>query len=618
VRRHIDWAAIWLAAAFVAFKAAFLAVPHAPGPADFVHDLAGISHRDLLFAAAAWACARGLLAAARGRAQSAIALAFVACCAAVCLYALASVIAFRPLGGFLTWSLLQLIGNVRMLGSSVRLYLTPTVVLGLVGAPTLYVALVAASVRWIPPVGRRTATVVLMAAAAWAAYGEYVFATDWYTHNDWRVAENAPWVLVSSTWRAWRGGEAPVKLPDAFDAADLADFEPPPPRPPRAVPRPPNVLFIVLESVSARWTSISGGRYDTTPTLKAESAHGLVADSFYAHVGRSSNALAAMLLSIYPKLDFRDFTEEFPHPKQPSLAQLFRARGYRTAFITPSDMDWAGWRDFLKERGFDEVRDYRGLPCTNLISTWGVEDRCMVDGMLEYIGKASGPFFVMGWTTQTHHPYEPSPDAPFLHLLREQTPDDYELERYLNVLHETDRHLERLFEAVRQRGIADDTVVVVIGDHGQAFGYPHDSYVQGRTAYEEDVHIPLLIWSPRLYPSPAEARAIASQVDLPPTIADLAGLAAPREWEGRSVFDPQHPPRAYFYVAQDQFKLGVREHDWKYIYDLRAGSEELYDLAADRDEQHNVASAHRDVCARLRQRLAAWNEANRRRYAAVP
>jgi arylsulfatase A-like enzyme len=80
------------------------------------------------------------------------------------------------------------------------------------------------------------------------------------------------------------------------------------------------------------------------------------------------------------------------------------------------------------------------------------------------------------------------------------------------------------------------------------------------------------------------------------------------------LLDDRQPHRAYFYVAEDSFTLGVREGSWKYIYDLRDGTEELYDLDRDPDEQHNLAAKQPGVCARLRQRLAAWTEANRRQY----
>jgi phosphoglycerol transferase MdoB-like AlkP superfamily enzyme len=377
-----------------------------------------------------------------------------------------------------------------------------------------------------------------------------------------------------------------------------------------------NVVVLVLESVAERWTSF-GGIYDTTPNLVKEAAHGLVVDHFYAHVGRSSNSLVALLLSVYPKLNFRDFTEEYPRVERTSLATVFHERGYRTAFMTPSDMGWAGWGAFLPARGFDEVRDQHALACSPPISSWGVEDRCLADALIEFIERDPGrPFFVMGWTQQTHHPYEPSPDTPVIDLVgdREPSPDAYDLNRYLNVLRETDRQLARVFDALRHSGLADNTIVAVVGDHGQAFGYPHDSYLQGRTVYEEDVQVPLLIWYPRRYASLQRAPIIGGHIDLAPTIAELAGIPPAPDWQGRSLFDSERAPRAYFYVAQDEFKLAVREGGWKYILDLRRGTDELYDLDHDPKEQHNVAADQQARCARLRQRLAAWAEANRRQY----
>jgi len=103
-------------------------------------------------------------------------------------------------------------------------------------------------------------------------------------------------------------------------------------------------------------------------------------------------------------------------------------------------------------------------------------------------------------------------------------------------------------------------------------------------------------------------------VDLAPTIAELAGLPAAADWQGRSLLDGKHAPRTYFYVAEDRFKLGVREDRWKYIYDLREGVEELYDLGRDPNERQNIAASEPIRSARLRQRLAAWTEANRRRF----
>jgi arylsulfatase A-like enzyme len=141
--------------------------------------------------------------------------------------------------------------------------------------------------------------------------------------------------------------------------------------------------------------------------------------------------------------------------------------------------------------------------------------------------------------------------------------------------------------------------------------------VQGRTVYEEDVHVPLMMWYPRRYKAAARVPGVGSHVDLAPTIADLTGLPAAPDWQGRSLFDEGHSRRAYFYVAETHFRLAVREANWKYIYSVSDGRDELYDLLADPLEQHNVAAQHRDRCDRLRQRLAAWTEANRRQYERV-
>ncbi len=138
--------------------------------------------------------------------------------------------------------------------------------------------------------------------------------------------------------------------------------------------------------------------------------------------------------------------------------------------------------------------------------------------------------------------------------------------------------------------------------------------MQGKTLYQEDVHVPLMLWSPRRFRTGTRSKSITSHVDLAPTVAELAGLPPAPEWQGRSLFDPVRVPRAYFYVAEDQFTLGVREDNWKYIFNLREGLDELYNLDQDPTEQQNLAKAMPERALELRRRLAAWTEANRRQY----
>src|SRR4029078_11651398 len=116
--------------------------------------LTAISYRDVAFAFVAWASApagtllavrracvarvRVVLAGARAGGEGTIVVLFMIGAALSCLYAIASVVAFGILGGFLTWALLQLVGNLRMLSSSVSAYLTRGVAAGLIGVPLAY------------------------------------------------------------------------------------------------------------------------------------------------------------------------------------------------------------------------------------------------------------------------------------------------------------------------------------------------------------------------------------------------------------------------------------------------------------------------------------------------
>ena len=240
---------MWLAAVLVAVKAYYLTVPRAVPWADeqatlFVRLLAAISYVDLLLVSGLWIAGRAVLALAGSRrlATRTITIAFVTCAALACLYAVASIIVYGVLGGFLTYQLLALVGDVGMLRSSVAAYLTPPVAVGLVSVPLCYIALVLITARrmgeWRGTVWPRRA-VALAGLSAWLIFGQYAFTADWATRQERAIASNPHWVLASSWWRAVIGGRT-VQVGEPFAAADLTDFTPigsPRPVRPAVVPR---------------------------------------------------------------------------------------------------------------------------------------------------------------------------------------------------------------------------------------------------------------------------------------------------------------------------------------------------------------------------------------------
>jgi arylsulfatase A-like enzyme len=375
--------------------------------------------------------------------------------------------------------------------------------------------------------------------------------------------------------------------------------------------RPRNVIVLVMESTSARYLDIYNSPFkDVTPCLSAEAAHSLIFDNFYCHVGLTANAVVAISLSLYPGMTWREYTIEHPRLPGRTVADELAPLGYRTAFIHNGDLEYVGQGEFLSNRGFDTVWDYRsldgGTPDPDGFS-WGIDDRHLIDGIFKWIDQdRDRPFFLLTWTIQAHHPYT-IPVQNKKDFFQENTPpgDDYSLDLYLNAVHESDREIGRLLDGLRQRGLADDTLVVITGDHGEAFGHPHDTYGHGAKLYQENVNIPLILWNPKMFRG-ERSSVVGSQIDLNPTIMHLLGLAPSQAWQGHSLFANDRPSRAYFYAANDDYLLGVREQRWKYVYNATTGREMLFDLDADPDEQTNVSQQQREVCDDLRKRLAAW------------
>ena len=247
------WSAAWLAIALVAVKAFHLGLDGTPAwevGQFYLRALAAISYADVLFVALFWCVARAMLALC-GRWRAArlvIVCAFTGGAAFLCLYAVLNVVMFPLFGGFLTYPLLALVGDIRMLRSSVTTYLRPGFVTGLVCLPIGYVALVWLSARrgrdrsyvasgvgrTVGPrdLFRRAASGSYLRAAiagalamAWIVVGADAYGSRWTTRADRAIAENPEWVFVSSWWRALRSGDM-VEMSRYFDPADLADFEP--------------------------------------------------------------------------------------------------------------------------------------------------------------------------------------------------------------------------------------------------------------------------------------------------------------------------------------------------------------------------------------------------------
>ena len=629
-RRSAAWPAFWLGVVSLGAKLVHWSAPEPSWGAlrTYLLDVGVSAHQDVVFAAGlALFGALMLRALSRSpRAQAVFWWLYLGFCLLCVVFAVASVQIFAFLRSPLTFALVYLADDFGNMRSSIGAFISPQIAAAFLLVPLTWGALTLWSLRR-PPLRTRAREAVVIAwvcLAVWFAGGRYAYQGRWHDRDDHLIAKSPHWALVSTYADELLGLTTAERFEQPYPKEYLTDFAPPPVTDRKSHfegrPRPKNAILVVLESTSAKYLGLHGSKYDTTPNLVAESKNALVDDAFYCHAGLTANSVAAITLSLYPYMTWREYTVEYPDMPGESLAQVLKPQGYRTAFIHSGDFQYVNQRNFLTGRGFDTIWDWRDLGAP-LFTSWATHDQALVDGVIKWIGEDTAkPFFVKVWTHMSHHPYEPMTDRPLIDFFKDKGPlpvDDYDLGRHLNTIHFVDEQLGRLFAFLRERGIADDTLVLVTGDHGEAFGDPHQAWGHGSRVYDECSRVPFMLWSPRLFPQGQRNKSVGGHVDVNPTIADVLGAPPSRFWRGRSLFDEHRTGRAYFYAANDDYLLGVREGKWKYIYNATRGRDELFDMDADPDELTNVARDHAELCQRLRQRLAAWRDDTGRHLAEI-
>jgi arylsulfatase A-like enzyme len=591
--------------------------------------VASVSQSDLIFALGAGLTGELVLrlTSSYRRISTGIYYGFILFATLCVAYAVVGRQAFAYFGAQLTSNLVALGsgGDVAKLQSSILPYLTPQVLVVLVGGPVLYLVSVwvlrRVSCDWSSRGLISMYAIGVGGVALWFCLGFRLAGSSWFDAQDRFIVENPHWVMLRSALPEFLDPKSRL-LAVKFSADDLLDFQRPTSQaqaPTHSDPlvkklraRPvKNVILIVLESVGAHYLTVYDNASPVTPRLADAAKNAVVFDGYYTPVGWTAFALTSILHATPPPLKRYNTTNfRLANIPTPSLATVLSARGYQTVFLASGDPQWAS-KGIFDKGDFQLVRTDLELAPEKRNSSWGVRDKYLfadIEKFLDDNGNDDKPFFMVAWTDQTHHPYSLGSD--------EKNKTQGELQRYLSILNEVDGYIGGLMDSLRERNLADDTLVVITGDHGEAFHQIHNTTGHGFSVYDEEVKVPLILWNPRLIPKGYRVPTIGSHVDLAPTVLDLLGVPAPAEWQGSSLFAPDHPPRAYFFAAaRGQYLLGVREDRWKYIVDARRETEELYDLKKDPLEQVNVVADHPQRGKRLRQRLGAMLKANDDKYA---
>ncbi|WP_456429459.1 sulfatase-like hydrolase/transferase [Rhodocaloribacter sp.] len=351
-----------------------------------------------------------------------------------------------------------------------------------------------------------------------------------------------------------------------------------------------NVVLIILESMRARSVTPYEPALDTTPFLDSLARRSLLVEHMYAVVPHTNKALTPILCGIYPEINQGE-QARVPGACLPRLLEPF---GYASAFFTPARLDFERKDAMLAEMGFEETfgdGDYSEEGFSR-VNYFGSEDRIMMGPSLAWVDRqraAGKPFLLTYLTLTSHHPYQ----TPTSFERRTFTKDDPDLNAYLNTLAYTDAFLADLFAAFEARGLVEETIFVIMGDHGEAFA-EHGRRFHSAVIWDEGLRVPALIFSPALFPEGERISGPRQQTDVLPTVAEALGFSleggpAP----GRSLLEPVPAARKLYHAGWiENQSMAVREGTKKFIYHYRRRPMEVYDVAEDPYERRNLAGQY--------------------------
>jgi arylsulfatase A-like enzyme len=408
----------------------------------------------------------------------------------------------------------------------------------------------------------------------------------------------------------------------------------------RAAAPPPLVLLVVFDALRADHLSQYGYPLPTSPGLDRLAARSTLFRNVYAPTSYTTASTASLLTGQSPlrhgaRLQGARLTDDAV-----TLAELLAARGYRAHGVSfnPVVADVTGFT-----QGFHEfVEREKGTPF-NLYPD-------IADGLRvirRWVADARAPLFVYFQPMNTHGPYLVPPSARETLLGRapdpsfryydplmaailggdvarrsEVTPQYVHsgIERYDTAIRYSTDALGALLDELDAQGRLDDALVVVTADHGDEF-FEHGGFSHGYTLHDEVVRVPLLMKLPGQRAA-REVEARVSLLDVYPTIAEAVGAELTRGVEGRSLVrwalgEGEPEPRDPLFLSADfsprLVARGVLSGTQKFVvtserYDGARGATELYDLASDPGEMHDLSTAQparvRELAARLEEAQA--------------
>lgn len=367
-----------------------------------------------------------------------------------------------------------------------------------------------------------------------------------------------------------------------------------------------NVVLVTIDTLRADHVGCYGYDKIKTPNIDGLAADGTRFERAFAVVPVTLPSHTAMLTGTYPMLSgMHDFSANKLSATQPTMASVLKQSGYATgAVVAAAVLD----SRFGLNQGFDFYYDHFDFSRLNEGNLDEMErpGNVVADVALDWLGKnAQKKFFLWMHLYDPHYPY--NPPEPYRH--------EYAAQPYDAEIAFADEQVGRLVRYLKDKGIYQNTIIVLAGDHGESLG-EHGEKTHGFFIYNATMHVPLIIRVPE-----GAARQVVpdvvSLVDLMPTVLGAAGIAVPAQVQGKSllarvrggesaaadrdrnVYGETYLPRIHFNWSELRGTENTKYHF------IDAPRPELYDLSKDPGEVHNLLADKKAVADEMRAKLTA-------------
>ncbi|HEX2729664.1 MAG TPA: sulfatase-like hydrolase/transferase [Rubrobacteraceae bacterium] len=351
-----------------------------------------------------------------------------------------------------------------------------------------------------------------------------------------------------------------------------------------------NVVLIHLESTRERSSTPYNPDIPTMPFLDELSKKSLLVERAYTTTPHTSKALTSINCGIYPDPSTDIHEAEPGGVPVKCLPELLEEQGYSTVMFQSATETFENRPQLAENFGYEEFVGLKDMSKKGFqrAGYLGYEDDILLEPSRDWLASHEDRPFLASYIGITpHHEYL----APTRYGRKNLDEDDV-MNRYLNAVRYDDFWVRNIIDQYKKLGLYENTIFVIYGDHGEAFG-EHGVKGHDGVVYEEGLKVPLIIHDPRRWQDGERISADAplNHMDLPPTITDLLGYeVADGEYPGVSALKAPEDRTLYFNCRPDlQCMASIRGYR-KYIYYYGKKPDEFYDLENDPLEKNDIAA----------------------------